>query len=37
MWIFLLEAGLVLALMALIVWWTWPRPEQEHKDDSEPK
>ncbi|MGZ8228987.1 MAG: hypothetical protein ACXW2A_04520 [Burkholderiales bacterium] len=22
----LLEAGVALALLLLIVWWTWPRP-----------
>lgn len=35
MWIFLLEAGVVLALMGFIVWWTWPG--RDHKDDREPK
>jgi len=35
MWIFLLEAGVALGLLAFIVWWTWPRSEK--KDDTEPE
>ena len=35
MWILLLEAGVAVALLVFIVWWTWPR--SEHKDDSEPR
>jgi len=35
MWIFLLEAGVVLGLLLFIVWWTWPRTD--NKDDSERK
>lgn len=31
MWVIFLEAGVALALLLLIVWWTWPR-----KDKSEP-
>lgn len=26
-WLLLLEAGVALALLAFIVWWTWPRDE----------
>lgn len=25
MWVVYLEMGVVLALAALIVWWTWPK------------
>jgi len=35
MWIFVLEAGVALALLLFIVWWTLPRPEK--KDDGETK
>jgi hypothetical protein len=24
-----LEAGVALAILILIVWWTWPRPPRE--------
>ena len=24
-WLLLLEAGVALALLLFIVWWTWPR------------
>jgi len=24
-WMLLLEAGVALALLVFIVWWTWPR------------
>jgi hypothetical protein len=24
-WIIFVEAGVALALLAFIVWWTWPR------------
>ena len=29
MWIFLLEAGVAVALLVLIVWWTLPRSEKK--------
>jgi hypothetical protein len=33
LWIILLEAGLALALVAFLVWWTLPRrPESEDHD-----
>jgi hypothetical protein len=33
LWIILLEAGLALALVAFLVWWTLPRrPENEDRD-----
>lgn len=25
MWVIVLEMGLALALLVLIVWWTWPK------------
>jgi len=36
MWVIYLEMGLALALLILIVWWTWPakRPERGAKDDA---
>jgi hypothetical protein len=38
LWIIVLEAGLALALVALLVWWTLPRrrenEEREPKDSS---
>jgi hypothetical protein len=35
MWVIYLEMGLALAVLILIVWWTWPvkRTEQPPKDD----
>lgn len=29
MWVILLEAGLALALLLGIVWWTWPKRRKE--------
>ncbi len=34
MWIVLLEMGVALALLVLIVWWTWPKDADKRKDDS---
>jgi uncharacterized iron-regulated membrane protein len=31
----LLEAGVALALLIFIVWWTWPRRRPEDKPDSD--
>jgi hypothetical protein len=25
LWVILLEAGVALALLVFIVWWTWPK------------
>jgi hypothetical protein len=38
MWVIYLEMGLALALLILIVWWTWPanRPREAPKDDKTP-
>jgi hypothetical protein len=37
MWILLLEAGVALALLITIVWWTRPRKkDDEPKDDESP-
>jgi hypothetical protein len=35
MWMLLLEAGVALALLLFIVWWTWPR--RDDKDDTRDK
>ncbi len=36
MWVVYLEMGVALALLILIVWWTWPakRPDEAPKDDT---
>ena len=36
MWVIYIEMGVALAMLILIVWWTWPakRPEKESKDDA---
>jgi hypothetical protein len=34
-WIFLLEAGLALALLAFIVWWTLPKAPKSDERDPE--
>jgi hypothetical protein len=31
----LLEAGVALALLIFIVWWTMPRPKKPRRGDSE--
>ena len=38
MWVIYLEMGVALALLILIVWWTWPakRPGGTPKDDRNP-
>jgi hypothetical protein len=28
MWVIYLEMGIALALLILIVWWTWPRKRE---------
>ena len=33
----LLEAGVALALLLFIVWWTWPRGERTRGDENEPR
>lgn len=33
----LLEAGVALALLIFIVWWTWPRRKPRDEGDSEPR
>lgn len=33
MWIILLEAGVALALLLFIVWWTWPRKRQDGRSE----
>jgi hypothetical protein len=32
---FLLEALAAAGLLALVVWWTWPRAPKENPEDSE--
>jgi hypothetical protein len=32
MWVILLEIGVVIALAALIVWWTWPKKRRADSD-----
>lgn len=34
MWLFVLEAGLALALLILIVWWTMPRNRKDKESDE---
>jgi hypothetical protein len=34
MWVIFLEIGVVIALIALIVWWTWPKKRREDSDRS---
>jgi len=37
LWIILLEAGLALALVGFLVWWTLPRrPQSEDRDRKRP-
>jgi hypothetical protein len=31
----LLEAGVALALLVFIVWWTWPRRDRDGKRDGD--
>jgi len=35
LFLLLLEAGVALALLLGIVWWTWPRPRRKD-DDGKP-
>ena len=32
----LLEAGVALALLGLIVWWTWPRGMRRDREEDGP-
>jgi hypothetical protein len=34
LWLLLLEAGVALALLGFIVWWTWPRSKPRDGDDD---
>jgi hypothetical protein len=36
MWVIYLEMGVALAMLILIVWWTWPgkRPDRATKDEA---
>lgn len=33
----LLEAGVALALLIFIVWWTWPRRKPRDENDTKPR
>jgi len=33
MWIFVVEAGVALALLIFIVWWTMPRKKDDGEQD----
>ena len=35
MWVIYLEMGVALALLILIVWWTWPAKRHEDKSQVE--
>ena len=43
MWVIYLEMGVALALLILIVWWTWPAkrreadPARDRSDDGKPQ
>lgn len=37
MWLILLEAGVALALLIFIVWWTMPRRKPEQDRAAQPK
>ncbi|HJQ63388.1 MAG TPA: hypothetical protein VJ834_11020 [Burkholderiales bacterium] len=32
----LLEAGVALAILILIVWWTWPRQQRDKRNSGDP-
>jgi hypothetical protein len=34
MWVIYLEAGVVLLMALLIVWWTWPKKDRAEKKDD---
>lgn len=34
LWLLLLEAGVALALLIFIVWWTWPRGSRDSDDQD---
>ena len=37
MWVIYLEMGLALALLILIVWWTWPKKRADGEKARNPK
>ena len=37
MWVIFLEIGVVIALAALIVWWTWPKKRRSNADSNSGK
>jgi len=36
LWIYLLEAGVALAILVFIVWWTLPGPSRGEGDSGRP-
>ena len=32
MWVIFVEMGVVIAIGALIVWWTWPKKKRDEDD-----
>jgi hypothetical protein len=36
MWVIFLEMGLALALLVLIVWWTWPGKRSDNDPAAPP-
>jgi hypothetical protein len=34
MWVVILEMAVALALLALIVWWTWPKKPRDGARDE---
>jgi hypothetical protein len=34
-WLLLVEAGVALALLLFIVWWTWPRSKPHDGDGND--
>jgi hypothetical protein len=39
MWVIYVEMGVALALLILIVWWTWPRKREDARkaEDDKPR
>jgi hypothetical protein len=34
MWVIFIEMGVALALLVLIVWWTWPKKRRDDERDG---
>jgi hypothetical protein len=37
MWVIFLEMGVALALLVLIVWWTWPKKRRDDDRTGGPR